>query len=112
MAKQGTTTRSSGIGHFLTVRANGARRSAKVKFGSVTISGTKPAAATVATNVKRSTDALERVTKTLSKPGVVIRPKKDVPQFSAEGERGVFIRRLNGRVERGRMLDGTFQVID
>ena len=91
----------------------GVKRASKVKFGSVTVTGTKPTAAAVKTNVERSTEALERIGKTLSKPGVVLRAKKDVPQFSvAEGESGVFIRRLNGRTERGRLIDGSFQVID
>jgi hypothetical protein len=113
MAKEGINSRSPRTGRFVTVRTHGATRGARVKFGSVTISGAKPAAAKVDANVAFSTAALERVTKTLSKPGVVLRPKKDVPLFSAsEGERGVFIRRLNGRVERGHMVDGAFQVID
>jgi len=32
--------------------------------------------------------------------------------FGPEDEIGVFIRRLNGRVERGRLVNGVFQVID
>lgn len=99
---------------IVTVRTGaGMGRGSKVKFGSVTISGTKPSAAVVKTNVERSTKALERVTRTLAKPGVVIRAKKDVPQFSvAEGETGIFVRKLNGRTERGRLVDGTFRVLD
>jgi len=109
---QGTSSRSSRTGQFLTVGKRSTVGNATIKFGSVTVSAAKPLAATVATNVKRSSDALERVTRTLAKPGVVICPKKDVPQFfAAEDERGVFIRRLNGRIERGRMVDGAFQVI-
>jgi len=103
---------ASGTG-WVTVKTANTSRGAKVKFGSVTITGAKPPPAKVARNVERSTAALERVAKTLAKPGVVLRAKKDVPQFSAaEGERGVFIRLLNGRAERGRMVDGAFQVID
>lgn len=113
MAKNGTSTRSSATGQFLTVRKRAVSGISKVKFGSVTISGVKPSAAAVKTNVERSSAALERVTKKISRPGVVIRAKKDVPQFSvAEGETGVFVRKLNGRTDRGRLVDGTFKVLD
>ena len=97
---------------LVTVRSDAARKF-KTKFGSVTISGSRPNPDIVSRNVERSTKALERVGKKLTKPGVTVRPKKDVPQYSvAEGETGVFIRRLNGRVDRGRLVKGVFQVID
>ena len=88
-------------------------RGVKTKFGSVVVTGARPSASSVKANVSRSTEALERVTKKLVKPGVSIRPKKDVPQFSVvEDEPGVFIRRLNGRIERGRVVAGMFKAID
>ena len=97
----------------MTVRKRAANGVSKVKFGSVTISGVKPSAAMVKTNVERSSAALERVVRKIGRPGVVIRAKKDVPQFSvAEGEAGVFVRKLNGRVDRGRLVDGIFKVLD
>lgn len=103
----------SGTAQFVTVRQSTASRMSKIKFGSVTISGGKPNAEVVIRNVERSTEALERVGKRLIRPGVTIRRKKDVPQYSvADGENGVFIRRLNGRIERGRLIKGLFQVID
>ena len=112
MASNGTMKRSGSNGQFLTVRGK-APRGKKVKFGSVTISGAKPSADEVKTNVARSTAALERVTRKLTNPGVMIRAKRDVPQFSvAEGDPGVFVRRLNGRTERGRLIDGQFRVIE
>jgi len=112
MSKQGNKNRSAAR-RFVTVRVSNAPRESKIKFGSVTISGRKPNAAVVTLNVERSTEALERAGKRLIKPGVTIRRKKDVPQYSvAEGETGVFIRRLNGRTERGRLVKGVFQVID
>jgi hypothetical protein len=113
MAKQGTKIRLSSTGQRVTVRKEGGSNGSKVKFGSVTVRGTKPAAAAVKANVERSTKALERISKTLTKPGVMLRAKKDVPQFSvAEGESGVFIRRLNGSTDRGRLVNGSFRVID
>ena len=112
MPKENANSRSGRTGQLVVVRSKGARGS-KVKFGSVTISGSKPPAGLVKMNVERSTAALERVVKRLERPGVDIRAKKDVPQFSvAEGEPGVFVRRLNGRVNRGRLINGAFEVID
>jgi hypothetical protein len=113
MANGEMKTRSTATGHFIVGNAKGSARGSKVKFGGVTVSGVKPSAASVRVNVERSTQALERVSKSLARSGVTLRAKKDVPQFSvAEGERGIFIRRLNGRVERGRMVNGQFMVID
>lgn len=112
MSKQGTRSRTGTNGQRVVVRTKGARGST-VKFGSVTISGDKPSAGLIKKNVERSTAALERVVKRLGRPGVDIRAKKDVPQFSvAEGETGVFIRRLNGQINRGRLINGAFEVID
>lgn len=88
-------------------------RGVKTKFGSVVVTGARPSASSVKANVSRSTEALERVTKKLIRPGVSLRPKKDVPQFSVvEDEPGVFIRRLNGRIERGHVVAGMFKAID
>lgn len=113
MAKGEMKTRSTATGQFITANAKGNSRGSKVKFGGVTVSGVKPSAASVKVNVERSTQALERVSKSLSRSGVMLRAKKDVPQFSvADGERGIFIRRLNGRIERGRLINGQFTVID
>lgn len=112
MTKVDSTKRSARSGQFVTIRSGKARGN-RVKFGSVTISGDKPAAETIRANVERSTQALERFTKKLARPGVTLREKKDVPQFSvAEGETGIFVRRLNGRTERGRFVDGSFRVIE
>jgi len=67
----------------------------------------------VLNNIKLASEALERVSKKLLKPGVAIRQKKNVPLYSiADGETGVFVRRLNGQTERGRLVNGIFQVLD
>ena len=111
MATEGIKTRSATDAPLVTVK-DGASR-AKTRFGDVTISGPRPSAAVVKFNVKRSTEALERVTRTLTKPGVALPAKKDVPLFSvAEGETDIFIRTLNGSTERGRLINGVFKVID
>lgn len=112
MAESASRKRAAALTPSVTVRA-GAKSSSRVKFGCVTVSGAKPDAAVVRENVERGRAALERVARVLTKPGVRIRPKKDVPLYSAsENEPGIFIRKLNGRVERGRLVDGSFKVVD
>ncbi len=86
---------------------------AKAAFGTVVVSGAAPDSDVVRRNIGLGTEALARVGKKLLKPGVAIRAKKDVPQYAAaEGEPGVFIRRLNGRIERGRLHNGVFKVLE
>jgi len=110
MAKRTTKSRVTAAASIYTTRNS---RPGKVKFGSAVISGAKPNAKLVQANVERSTEALERVTAKLAKPGVSLRAKKGVPRFSiSENEAGVFIRRLDGRTERGRLVNGVFEVID
>ncbi len=110
MANQVTTIRPVGSASARSRRRAGA---SKVKFGDVTVTGARPTAEAVRLNVARSTEALERVGKRLLTPGVRLPRKKGVPRFSVvESEPGVFIRELNGRVDRGRLVDGVFQVID
>lgn len=113
MAKQ-TGTRNAGDGKLsIKVRKATASRGFKTKFGRVVVTGTRPSAESVKANVSRSTEALERVSRKLVKPGISLRSKKDVPRFSVvEDEPGVFIRRLNGRIQRGRVVAGVFKVID
>lgn len=113
MASEKTSDRASASGRFVTVNAAKAERATTVKFGNVTIKGSRPSREVIKTNVERSSKALERVSKKLMSPGINLRPKRDVPRFfAADGEYGVFIRRLNGVTERGRLVDGIFQVID
>jgi hypothetical protein len=89
------------------------QQTSKVKFGNVVITGMKPSHDVIEANIKQGTEALERAVKRLVTPGVVLPAKKNVPQFSiADGETDIFIRRLNGHVERGRLVDGAFQVIE
>src|SRR5690242_12799192 len=103
MAKTAGIKNKSGKSPSVRVRASSSGRS-ETKFGSVVVTGSKPSATSVRENVKRSSLALERVTKKLVKPGVFIRAKSSVPQYSAdEDEPGVFIRRLGKSVQRGRV---------
>lgn len=109
MAKQGVTKRSSSTGMFVTVKSASGSRNVTTKLGEVTVRGAKPSAALVKANVTRSTQALERVGEKLSKPGVHLPEKKDVPRYSAdENNPGAFIRRLNGKISIGRLQNGQF----
>ncbi len=84
----------------------------KTRFGSVTVTAPAPSKAMVQHNVKVSTQALERVTGRLAKPGVRLHVKKGVPLYSLDSDNpDVMIRKLNGKVERGNFVDGVFKAI-
>lgn len=109
MTKQNSSNRSLDTGKVVTIAGVHGSRGVKTRLGNVTVSGAKPSAELVRTNIARSTEALERVGKTLIKPGVRLPEKKGVPRYSAdENSPGVFIRRLNGEVTTGRLQDGRF----
>ena len=109
MAERNSSRRSSGTGNFVNIIGARNSRSAKTKLGNVTVSGVKPSAELVRTNIARSTQALERVGKKLIKPGIYLPEKKDVPRYSAdENRKGLIIRRLNGEVTTGRLQNGRF----
>lgn len=112
MAKQ-STKRSTANGTHVTVRvrARSANRSRSVTttFGEVTVRGAKPDPEVVESNIARSTQALERIGRKLSEPGVHLRNRKGVPRYAAdENNPSVFIQRLDGKVTRGRVQDGQF----
>ncbi len=72
----------------------------KIKFGRVTVAVDPPSADEVSRNVARSTDALARATAKLARPGIRLRPRKDVPLFYVDTDHaGQFIRELNGKRE-------------
>lgn len=106
-------TGSKNVGNAVTMRITTDGGMSKVKFGQVTVQGPKPSRAVVAENVKRGSESLKRAVVAVMRPGVSLRPKKGVPQFSVDAnEPGVYRRRLDGRVERGHLVDGDFVVID
>jgi hypothetical protein len=97
----------------LVVKARGGGKRSTVKFGGVTVVVPRPSSAQLKLNVAASTEALERVTKRLERPGVRLYAKKDVPLYSADPRRpGVYIRVLNGKTELGIVENGAFKVID
>lgn len=84
----------------------------QVTFGDVTIAGNLPSAESVRVNVERSANALARIGKTLAKPGVRLPKKKGIPRFSVdEDDPTIFVRVLDGRVDRGRMINGEFELV-
>src|SRR5688572_5641499 len=104
MAKKETKSRSRKRDGALVEIGKKAKSGYEVRFGSVTVNGPKPKAAMVKEQVVRSAAALDRVTRSLTQPGVVLRPKKDVPHYFADDNLpGVLVRRLNGRTERGHL---------
>ncbi|QCJ00900.1 hypothetical protein [Agrobacterium larrymoorei] len=83
-----------------------------VTFGDVTIAGNRPSAESIKAHVDRSTDALARVGKKLTKPGVTLSKKKGIPRFSVdENDPTIFVRVLDGQVDRGRMVNGEFEPV-
>jgi len=110
MTKQSRTGRPISTGQYITIdTGEGSGRGVKTTFGTVTVNGAKPSAERVAANVVRSTEALERVSKRITRAGVYLPQKKGVPRYSAdEHDPGVYIRRLNGEVSRGQLVNGDF----
>jgi hypothetical protein len=88
------------------------RRRSRVKFGGFTVVVPTPSAAEIKRQVDFSTQALERVKRRLTRPGVRVYAKKDVPLYFADSERpGVYVRKLDGKTERGVLEDGAFKVV-
>lgn len=113
MAKIPTTRRSTKATMRTAASGRGRGTLSKVKFGDVVVTTPKPERSVVAANVVRSSEALERVAKKLLKPGFSSRQRQDVPRFSIdEADTKVFIRQLNGRTDRGRFVNGRFEVVD
>ncbi|WP_198379311.1 hypothetical protein [Roseomonas sp. KE2513] len=85
----------------------------RVTFGTATVTTRKPARAEVEHNVEASTEALRRAGDRLARPGIRLPARKNVPLFEADPDRpGGFLRRLNGRTERGILENGRFTVTD
>ncbi len=96
-----------------TAGAEGGAAGREVRFGDVVVTGSAPSEALVAAQVARSSEALARLATRLVRPGIGLRARKGVPRFSVDPvDPQLFVRELDGRTERGRLVDGTFQVVD
>ncbi|WP_156367677.1 hypothetical protein [Brevundimonas sp. Leaf363] len=79
----------------------------------MTVAVHKPTATEVRQNVDKGSEALKRLKDKLMRPGVRVYARRDVPLYSADPERpGVYIRRLNGKIDRGILENGAFKVTD
>ena len=99
----------------IVARPGGGGETHTVRFGDVTVTGPRPSEDEVRRNAEASTAALKRALPFFLRPGVRIYPKKDVPLFWADEENPTdgFIRKLNGKIERGVVdEDGNFKVTD
>jgi hypothetical protein len=84
-----------------------------VRFGDAVITGARPSREIVEKNVGMSTVVLEQATRKLAVPGIKLPSKRDVPQFFADDANpDIIVRRLNGRLQRGRLVNGSFKAID
>ena len=83
----------------------------KIRFGDVVVTVRAPTKADVQRSVELGTAALERVKGRLTRPGIRLYAKKGVPLFFADPDTpGMFIRKLNGRRDRGVLENGQFKV--
>jgi hypothetical protein len=84
-----------------------------VRFGDVTITAQRPSDADIERNVEAGGAGLARALPRLARAGVRIYPKKDVPLYWCDADDPtVFIRKLNGRTQRGVFEDGQFKATD
>ncbi|HEX7818998.1 MAG TPA: hypothetical protein VF463_00110 [Sphingobium sp.] len=80
-----------------------------LRFGAVTVSNAAPDVDTLVYNVKAGRDALGRVRDALVKPGVTLGHKSEVPKFRVDAkDPTTLIREVNGRIDRGHIVGGTF----
>ncbi|MGN6820461.1 MAG: hypothetical protein ACTHJR_17510 [Sphingomonas sp.] len=93
----------------VTVRKTGGKTRA-VTFGSVTVRAAKPPEADIEKNVASGQSALARARATMLKPGVRLSTSRDVPLYHVDPNKpDEVIRKLGGKTERGRFVNGAFQ---
>ena len=91
--------------------AGGAKkgRASTLTFGSVQAKTCRANPSVVEANIASGQAALKRAKTAFTKTGVSLRHRKDVPVFSADPhDPTILIRRLDGREERGRFVNGAF----
>lgn len=89
------------------------RKRARVKVGGIYVTGDKASADQVKQAVSKSTDMLRRLGQKINRPGVQLKAARNIPLFSADPEHpDRFLRKLNGKIERGVLENGAFKVVD
>lgn len=84
-----------------------------LKFGRVIVANIVPDSDTLRTNIEAGRQALKRATEVLNKPGIKLHLAADVPKFRFDtSQPGMLVRELNGAVQRGRIVNGTFVPAD
>ena len=92
-------------------RQTGGETPGLIRFGSSIIVDIQPPnKVSTKRNIKAGQDALARAMWKIIKPGVVIKPIKDVPLYYADPNRkGIIIRELNGKRELGIFKNSKFK---
>lgn len=84
-----------------------------VTVNDVTVRVPTPSQVEIERNVAASTAALQRMRDKLLRPGIRLYPKKGVPLYWADPDRpGHYIRKLDGKIDRGIVEDDVFKVVD
>jgi len=79
-------------------------------FGSVKVTGQVPSIEVVTRNVTSGRWAMARAKDAFVKSGVFLPVKKDVPRYSVDADNpSILIRELNGKVHRGKFVNGKFK---
>ena len=95
------------------IQAKNHRSRARVKIGNMIVFGDKASAAEVRTAVAVSSEALNRLSHTIVRPGIRLTKRKGVPLFSIDPNNpGRVIRKLDGKTEQGVLEGGAFKVLD
>jgi hypothetical protein len=85
------------------------RPGGKLRFGLVEARAARPHPDVKSANIASGQEALKRAKKAFTNKGVSLRHRKSVPVFFADPkDPSVLIRRLEGREERGRLVNGAF----
>lgn len=88
---------------------SGRDMSKEVSFGSVTVRHQVPDDRTVSANILAGQEALMRARDAFIQPGVVLRRYSGVPLFSVDAhDPTILVRDLDGRIDRGSLIDGRF----
>jgi hypothetical protein len=99
---------------FINVPGDGTQKMRTTKFGNVTVTAPAPSEEQIARSVRESTRALEGLVRAFEKlPGIDLPRQKDVPLFWLDDDNPeIIIRELNGKLDRGQLVDGKYKAFD